>query len=304
MTDTTTTYTTRTGVVRTAALLLQAMRPRQWPKNAFVFFALVFGRKLLEWDLLGRTLIAFVLFCLISGAVYLINDLVDMEKDRQHPHKRHRPLASGELSPATARMAAVAIVAGGLPLGLLIDVPFGLVLSGYFLLQLVYSFVLKNLVIIDVLTVAAGFVLRAVAGAVIIGVMISPWLYICTTLLALFISFGRRRHELVLLEGDASNHRAILDEYSPHLLDHLITITAATTIIAYSLYTFSAPNLPENHAMMLTIPFALYAIFRYLYLIHIRNEGGSPEEMILNDRPFLINLALWSLAVVAILYFL
>jgi len=299
----TTTYTTQ-ATASTAALLLRAMRPKQWPKNTFVFAALVFDRKLLEPSLLGRTLIAFLLFCLISGAIYLINDLVDIEKDRQHPHKRHRPLASGRLSPTVAIAAAVAIVAGGLPLGFALNIPFGVVLSGYFLLQTLYSFVLKHLVIIDVLTVAAGFVLRAVGGAVVIGVMISPWLYICTTLLALFISFGRRRHELMLLEAEASNHRAILDQYSPHLLDHLITIVAATTIIAYSLYTFSAPNLPANHAMMLTIPFVLYGIFRYMYLIHIHNEGGTPEEMILKDRPMLIDLALWSLAVVAILYFM
>ncbi len=303
MADTTTTYTTQT-VASTAALLLRAMRPKQWPKNAFVFAALVFDRKLLDLPLLGRTLIAFVLFCLVSGAVYLINDLVDIEQDRQHPLKRRRPLASGQLSPTVAIATAAAIVVGGLPLSFALSPPFGVVLSGYFLLQTLYSFALKHLVIIDALTVAAGFVLRAVGGAVVIGVMISPWLYICTTLLALFISFGRRRHELMLLEAEAANHRAILDQYSPLLLDHLITIVAATTIIAYSLYTFSAPNLPANHAMMLTIPFVLYGIFRYMYLIHIHNEGGSPEEMIFKDLPMLIDLGLWSVAVVAILYFM
>ena len=303
MADTTTAYTASTAA-GTAALLLRAMRPKQWPKNAFVFAALVFDRKLLDLPLFGRTLIAFLLFCLVSGAVYLINDLVDVEKDRQHPHKRHRPLASGQLRPGVAIAAAVTIVIVGLPLGFVLGIPFGVVLSSYFLLQTLYSFALKHLVIIDALTVAAGFVLRAVGGAAVIGVMMSPWLYICTTLLALFISFGRRRHELMLLEAEAANHRAILDQYSPHLLDHLITIVAATTIIAYSLYTFSAPNLPANHAMMLTIPFVLYGIFRYMYLIHIHNEGGSPEEMIFKDLPMLIDLGLWSLAVIVILYFM
>lgn len=300
----TTVYRTEASVAGTLRALVRAMRPKQWPKNAFVFAALVFDIKLFDIGLLSRTVVAALLFCLVSGVVYLINDLVDIEKDRQHPKKRHRPLASGQLSPTTAIIAAVALVGGSLPLAFLLSIPFGAVLTGYFALQVTYSFVLKNLAIIDVLTVAAGFVLRAVGGAVVIGVTISPWLYVCTTLLALFIGFSRRRHELVLLEGEAANHRASLDEYSPHLLDHMIAIVASTTVIAYSLYTFLAPNVPANHAMMLTIPFVLYGIFRYLYLIHIHNAGGSPEEMFLRDRPLMINLALWGLAVIAILYFL
>ncbi len=280
------------------------MRPRQWPKNGFVFAALVFDVKLFDIELLSRTVLAAVLFCLASGVVYLINDLADIEKDRQHPKKRHRPLASGQLSPTTAVIAAVAIIGGSLPLAFLLSTSLGVVLIGYLILQVAYSFALKNLVIIDVLSVAAGFVLRAVAGAVAISVTISPWLYVCTTLVALFIGFSRRRHELVLLEGEAANHRASLNEYSPYLLDHMITIVASTTVIAYSLYTFLAPNVPANHAMMLTIPFVLYGIFRYLYLIHIQNEGGSPEELFVKDKPLLLNIVLWGLTVVAILYFL
>lgn len=298
----TTTYQAKAGPTGTLSSLVRAMRPKQWPKNVFVFAGLVFDVKLFQFGLLSRTVAAFVLFCLASGVVYLINDLVDIEKDRQHPSKRHRPLAAGELSPTTAVVAAIAIVGASLPIAFVLDVTFGGVLATYLLLQLAYSFVLKDLVIIDVLSVAAGFVLRVVGGAVVISVSISPWLYVCTTLGALFIGFSRRRHELVLLEGEAANHRASLGHYSTYLLDHMITIVASTTVIAYSLYTFLAPNVPANHTMMLTIPFVLYGIFRYLYLIHIQNEGGSPEEMFLKDRPLIINIALWGLTVIAILY--
>jgi len=191
-----------------------------------------------------------------------------------------------------------------LPLSFLLDPYFGLVALAYLLTMIFYSFVLKNIVILDVLTVAAGFVLRAVAGAVVISVPISPWLYVCTTLLALFIGISRRRHELVLLAENANEHRASLNEYSLPLLDQMIAVVTSATIIAYSLYTFSAPNLPPNHAMMLTIPFVLYGLFRYLYLIHVENKGGTPEEIFLSDLPMMIALGLWALAVIAILYFL
>ena len=300
----TTTYRTTTGVAGTLGALVRAMRPKQWAKNAFVFAAIVFDGQLFNLSLLARTVLAAILFCLVSGVVYLINDLVDIEKDRQINKKRNRPLESGQLIHTTAIVAGTVIIGGSLPLAFLLSASFGGVLTGYFALQVAYSFFLKNLVIIDVLTVAAGFVLRAVAGAVVIGVMISPWLYVCTTLVALLISFSRRRHELVLLEGEAVNHRVSLDDYSVHLLDHMTSIVASTTVIAYSLYTFLAPKLPANHAMMLTIPFVLYGIFRYLYLIYIRNEGGSPEELFLKDKALLVNFALWGLTVVSILYFL
>jgi 4-hydroxybenzoate polyprenyltransferase len=284
--------------------LLITARPRQWPKNVFVFAALVFVGELTDLNLFARTTAAFVLFCAISSAVYFVNDLADIEKDRRHPRKRHRPLPSGELAPTTAIITAVALVAITLPLAFALNLGFGLTILAYFSLNLAYSFYLKHLVIIDVMSVAAGFVLRAVAGALVIQVPISPWLYVCTTLLALFISFSKRRHELLLLEGNATQHRQILEDYSIHLLDELNAIVASTTIIAYSLYTFSAPNLPANHSMMLTIPFVLYGIFRYLYLIHHKNEGGTPEEMLLKDRPFLVNIILWGVAVVVVLYVL
>jgi 4-hydroxybenzoate polyprenyltransferase len=284
--------------------LLKTMRPKQWPKNVFIFTALVFVEELFTPVPLLKTIAAFVLFCLMSSAVYLINDVVDIEKDRQHPTKRLRPLPSGQLKPSVAIAAGVLIPLVALPLSFLLNLYFGFVALAYFLTMTVYSFVFKNIVILDVLTVAAGFVLRAVAGAVVISVPISPWLYVCTTLVALFIGFGRRRHELILLAENANEHRASLNEYSLPLLDQMTAVVTSATIIAYSLYTFSAPNLPPNHAMMLTIPFVLYGLFRYLYLIHVENKGGTPEEIFLSDLPMMIALGLWGLAVIAVLYFL
>ncbi len=282
--------------------LIVTARPKQWLKNSFVFAPLVFVGELTDPRQLARTLAAFVLFCLISSAVYFINDLADIEKDRRHPRKRLRPLASGRITPAMAIVTACLLVAVTLPLAFWLNAVFGLITLAYFALNLAYSFYLKNMVIIDVMCVAAGFVLRAVAGAVVIGVPVSPWLYVCTTLLALFISFSKRRHELLLLETGAGHHRQILDAYSIPFLDELNNIVASTTIIAYSLYTFSAPNLPPDHSMMLTIPFVLYGIFRYMYLVYRKNEGGTPEELILKDKPFLADMILWGLAAIYVMY--
>lgn len=290
-------------ISQTLKALLLTMRPRQWTKNLLIFAGIVFDLKLFVLPYLARTVLAFVLFCLLSSAVYLINDLIDVEKDRRHPRKRHRPLASGQLSPQVAQAATAMIVVIALPLSFWLSLPFGGIALTYLALMLAYSFRLKHVVIIDVLTVAAGFALRAGAGTVIFPIeRFSPWLYVCTVLGALLISFGKRRHELTLLENNAVNHRASLDEYSPALLDEMIAVVTSTTVIAYSLYTFSAPNLPSNHAMMLTIPFVLYGIFRYLYLIHRHNEGGSPEELFLKDRPLALTVVIWGLTVVAILY--
>ena len=285
--------------------LLKTMRPKQWPKNVFIFTALVFDEKLFTPSPLLKTIATFILFCLTSSAVYLINDLADIEKDRQHPTKRLRPLPSGQLKPSVAIAAAVLIPLVPLPLAFRLAPPLGLITLVYLLMMIAYSFVLKNIVILDVLTVAAGFVLRVAAGAIVVDVeRFSPWLYICATLVALFIGVGRRRHELVLLAENANEHRASLNEYSLPLLNEMISIVASATVIAYSLYTFSAPNLPPNHAMMLTIPFVLYGVFRYLYLIHVKSKGGAPEEIFLSDRPLIIDLGLWGLAVIAILYFI
>lgn len=285
--------------------LIRTMRPKQWTKNVFFFAALVFDAKLFKLEFLLPALAGFVLLCITSGTVYLINDLVDLDKDRLHPVKRNRPLASGRLAKNAAITAAVAFVLVGQPLGYLLDRDFGLVLSGYLLLQIAYSFWLKNVVLIDVLAIATGFMLRVGAGVVLVDVQrFSPWLYVCMTFLALFLGLGKRRHELNLLKADANNHRAILDQYSVALLDQLITIVVAGTIISYALYTFSAEGLPENHLMMLTIAFVVYAHFRYLYLIHVKGEGGAPEEILLGDPPFILNALAWGVSVIAIYYVL
>ena len=290
--------------------LLKTMRPKQWTKNALVFIGFIFTLNQkwtffspTMWEWLARTTLAFVLLCAVSSAVYILNDVLDIEKDRAHPVKRNRPLPAGRISPTQAIAAMLVLLGVAIPVSFLLSPLFGLVVVGYYVLMVAYSLWLKHMVLIDIFTIAGGFVLRAVAGAVVIDVAISPWLFVVTLLGALFIGFGKRRHELLLLNNGASNHRQILAEYTPDLLEQIITIVISSTVMAYSLYTFSAENLPKNHAMMLTIPFALYGAFRYLYLIHLRNEGGSPEEMLLKDRPILVDIALWGLSVMAILYF-
>ena len=283
--------------------LFLTMRPKQWTKNLFIFIPLVFDLKLLDLTYLGRTVVAFLLFCVLSGGVYLINDLADVEKDRQHPVKRNRPLASGKLSKSWAVCAAVALPVIALALSFLLEPLFGAIGLVYFLIQLAYSFGLKDVVIVDVLIIAAGFVLRVAAGSVVAEAeRFSPWLYVCMTLGALFLAFGKRRNEVVLLEGNALAHRKVLQEYSPQLLDEMMALVTSSTVIAYSLYTFSAENLPANKSMMLTIPFLLYAIFRYLYLIHQRNLGGSPEEILVGDIPFVVSTLCWGVTVLIILY--
>ncbi|MEA3338120.1 MAG: decaprenyl-phosphate phosphoribosyltransferase [Chloroflexota bacterium] len=291
------------SIMSTLRALIKTMRPKQWVKNVVVFAPLVFDGKLFELDLLLRTTVAFLLFCLISSTVYIINDLADIEKDRQHPKKQNRPLAAGDLSPRVAMAAAVFFVLISLPISLWLDGGFSLILYSYLVMNIAYSFYLKNLVIIDVLVIAAGFVLRVAGGVVVVDVeRFSPWLYLCITLGALFLGFGKRRHELMLLEQGAGSHRANLTEYTIPFLDQLISLVTSTLVITYSLYTFSAPNLPENHAMMLTIPIVLYGLFRYLYLIHVQKKGGAPDELVFRDRPLLATGILWVVAVVAILY--
>ncbi len=283
--------------------LIKAMRPKQWTKNAFIFVPLLFDVKVFQLEPLLRTLAGFVLLCLISGAVYLINDLVDIERDRQHPTKRNRPLASGQLPKSVAIAAAIALPVIVLPLSFLLDVRFGLILSGYLGLQILYSLWLTNVVIVDVMVVAAGFVLRVAAGVPLVSAeRFSPWLYLFTSLLALFMALGKRRQEIVLLKDDAGNSRASLDHYNLPFLDEMMAVVTAGTLITYALYTFSAPNLPKNHSMMLTIPFVLYGIFRYLYVVHIQGNGGAPDEVLLTDRPLLAAVGLFGIAVVIILY--
>lgn len=283
--------------------LIQTMRPRQWTKNAFVLAALVFDRQLTNVPAALRTLLGFVLFCLISGVVYIFNDIADAEADRHHPQKRLRPIASGKLPIPIARAAAFALIIAALPLAFYLSLGFGVILSSYFLLNLAYSRWLKHIPILDVLIIAAGFVLRVAGGVSLIQVeRFSPWLYVVTTLLALYIGFGKRRAELTELADQANTHRRVLDGYTLPFLDQSITIVSSSTIIAYSLYTFSAPNLPSNHLMMLTIPFVLYGILRYLYLVQVEGSGGSPEDLLLTDRPLQITIALWGIAVLVVFY--
>jgi len=285
--------------------LLKAMRPKQWAKNGVIFAALVFDRQLGFNNLpaMERTFAGFVIFCLLSGVVYLINDIEDIEADRRHPHKRKRPIASGELPVAAALVAIIGLLIILLPLAYWLSSSFALVALAYLLLNLAYSKWLKHLPLIDVFSIALGFVLRVGAGVTLIQVArFSPWLYVVTTLASLYVGFGKRRAELAQLEEGANDHRKVLSDYTIPLLDQYIMIVSATTIVAYSLYTFSAPNLPSNHAMMLTIPFVLYGIFRYLYLVQLKGYGGAPEDILFSDRPLQLTIFLWGMAVLAIFY--
>jgi 4-hydroxybenzoate polyprenyltransferase len=285
--------------------LLRTMRPKQWTKNSFLFVPLLFDRKLDDLPYLWATLGGFALMCLASSTIYLINDLADIEADRAHPTKRNRPLPSGQLSKSVAIGAAILFTLIVIPLAYLLKPAFAVVVIVYLVSQIAYTFRLKHIVIIDVLTLASAYLLRVVAGVELVDVVrFSPWLYIFAGMLALFLGVGKRRQELVQLQHNANNSRAILDQYSVALLDEMIVIITATTILTYSLYTFSAEGLPENHAMMLTIPFVLYGIFRYLYLIHVRGEGGAPDEVALKDRPIQATVALWGVAVFFVLYLL
>lgn len=289
--------------------LLISLRPKQWTKNLILYMALLFAVNL-HWNpaegeralsLLLRTTAGFLLFCTLSSGIYLLNDVMDREGDRLHPRKRRRPVAAGRLGPGMALGAALVLVGTSLLLGLLLSPPFAAAQAAYVALMAAYSLWLKHLVILDVLTIAGGFLLRAHAGGLITAIPISPWLSVCAALGALFLGFSKRRHELRLLEEDAANHRPILGQYSLSLLDQMLGVVTSSTVIAYSLYTFTAEALPANHAMMLTIPFVLYGIFRYLYLINMRGMGGSPEEVLLRDRPLLLDILLWAAASAAIL---
>lgn len=286
--------------------LIKTMRPRQWvTKNIFIFAAIVFDQQLLVVNSFLRTIAGFVLFCLISSSVYIFNDLIDIEADRQHPDKKNRPIPSGKLPASVAWIACAVLVAITLVLGYLLAPAFAYVTGLYFFINIFYSKWLKHIPIVDVMIISAGFVLRVHAGVTLIQVeRFSPWLYVVMTLLSLFLGFGKRRAELALLATGAGSHRKVLDGYTLPLLDQYIMIVSATTIVAYSLYTFNAPNVPDNHSMMLTIPFVVYTIFRYLYLIEVKHAGGAPEEVLLSDRPFQVAMLLWAATVLAIFYFL
>lgn len=283
--------------------LLKTMRPKQWTKNGFLFAALLFDVKLFNLTYVFQAVAGFILFCLVSGVVYTMNDLVDIEKDREHPTKRSRPLPSGQLSPKFALTAVIVIATASMIGAVLLSPGFALILGGYLALQIAYSFYLKNVVLLDVMAIAAGFVLRVAAGALLVNAeRFSPWLYLCMTLLALFLGLGKRRGELVLLGENAQNHRESLQYYTLPLMDQLIGVVTSATISGYALYTFSAPNLPTNHTMMLTIPFVIYGMFRYLYLVHAEGITSAPDEVLITDRAMQIDILLWILAVAAVFY--
>lgn len=283
--------------------LIKSMRLRQWTKNVFVLAAVVFDRQLLNPPAVLRSLAGLFIFCLLSSSVYLINDVMDAEADRQHPEKKNRPIASGQLPASVAIIAAVILILITLPIAFYLSPGFGWISLTYLLMNLAYSTRLKHIPLLDVMIIAMGFVLRVAGGVTLVTVeRFSPWLYVVTTLGALYIGFGKRRSELALLAKDANQHRKVLDGYTIQLLDQLILVVSSTTIMAYSLYTFSAPNLPSNHSMMLTIPFVLYGVFRYLYLIQIKQAGGAPEELLLTDRPLQVTILLWGIAVLIIFY--
>jgi len=281
-----------------------SVRPGQWTKNLFVFAALLFGLRLFDGTSVVRAVAAFAIFCVLSGAVYLMNDVVDRASDRRHPLKARRPIASGALGVQTAVTIGALMAIGAIAAAFALGIRFGFVASAYVLLQALYSGPLKHLVILDVLTIAIGFVLRAVAGAVAIDVEISHWLLVCMILLSLFIALAKRRHELVLLADGAVGHRPILGEYSAYLLDQMIAVVTASTLVAYIFYTISPETQQKfgTAGLELTIPFPIYGIFRYLYLVHRREGGGSPAELLITDRPLLACVALWAVAVALIIY--
>lgn len=284
--------------------LISLLRPTQWVKNLLVFAALIFSRHLFDLDALAVSMVAFASFCALASAVYVGNDMHDADYDRRHPEKRLRPIASGRVSSGNAAALAAGSLAVGIALAIGLGREFAAVAIAYVGLQLAYTYVLKDVVILDAMSIAAGFVLRAVGGGLAIDVEISPWLVICTFLLALFLAFSKRRHEVVLLDRDAPDHRASLAEYSPYFLDQMISVVTASTVVAYAFYTVSPEVREKLHtdSLYLTVPFVLFGIFRYLYLIHQRAEGGNPTQLLVSDRPLWINIVLWIATAVWLLY--
>ncbi len=286
-------------------LILRSLRPRQWTKNIILFAPLIFSQNITNKQLAISSLISFAVFCMLSGSVYIINDLIDINQDKVHPLKSKRPLASGLLKPRYAVVTLLVLLALSICISLnYLNYLFILVAGSYLILQIAYSTILKHIVIIDVFSIAAGFLLRVIAGAEAIEVTFSHWLFFCTILLALFLALSKRRHEIILLDVNAINHRKILFEYSANLLDQMISIVTTTTLIAYILYTISPETVAKfgTDNLKYTVPFVLYGIFRYLYLMHQKNEGGSPEKVLLNDRPILITVVLYCLTACYILY--
>ena len=285
--------------------LIRTLRPKQWTKNGVIFAGLVFDGQLLVLDSLARVTVSFVLLSLIASTIYIINDLVDIESDRQHPKKKYRPLASGQLPIPLAIAAAIVIPTISIIIAAAYSPNFAVVLIAYLVLHILYSLALKNVVILDIMAITAGFVLRVAAGVVVVKVAnFSPWLYACSALLALFLAIGKRRQELILLAENAENVRTTYKDYNLPLLDELLRVTTTSTFITYLLYTIEAPTIKvaDTNVALITVPFVLYALFRYLYLIHVENEGSAPDEVLLTDRPLQIAIALWGLSFIMILY--
>jgi len=285
--------------------MLESMRPKQWIKNGFVFTALIFSKNIFLPEMTLRVTAAFLAFCLISGIVYIINDVFDLERDRIHPTKKERPIASGRLSVQAALSFALTLLIVTLAAALYFSPRLCVMLSLYFLLNVAYSKKLKEIVLVDVFSIAAGFVIRVLSGAIVIDVFISSWLIICTILLALFLAFSKRRHEILVLEGFAVDHRKILSEYSTPFLDQMISVVTASTVVSYALYTMSAETVAKfnTEKLIFTVPFVLYGIFRYLYLVHQRDGGGNPTIHLFTDIPLILNILLWISVASIIIYF-
>lgn len=291
-------------MLRKLKYIISSMRIQQWIKNLFIFAALIFSANLFNFRDLALTVLGFILFSFSASGIYIINDIADLEKDKYHPLKSRRPLPSGLLSKNTAYGAAFSLLIFGLAGSYFLDRIFSVIILLYVVINLVYSFKLKEIVILDVMTIAAGFVLRVVSGAVLISVPTSEWLIICTVLLSLFLGFSKRRHELILLENQAMGHRSVLRYYSPVFLDQMISIVTATTVMSYALYTISDETVHKfgTTHLIYTVPFVLYGIFRYLYLVHKKEEGGNPAKLALADIPLLVNIILWFICVTLIIY--
>lgn len=286
-----------TGTGSTVSGLIRLLRPKQWTKNLLLFAALLFSFEEIRTETILATLLGFILFSLVAGCVYILNDFVDRDRDRQHPVKKYRPMASGQVNPSHALMFGIILLILSVGTAFMMNPLFGVLCIVYFLLNVSYSFVLKHLVILDMMTIAAGFVLRAIAGGVLIHVPFTPWFLICTMLLSLFLAIGKRRNELTLLEGNTGSHRKVLDNYSITLLDQFNTIVTTATIISYSLFTFTSDRTIH---LMWTIPLVIYGMFRYLYLIHMKNQGGSPDRVLFEDKPILITVMLYVISVITI----
>lgn len=286
-----------TGTGSTVSGLIRLLRPKQWTKNLLLFAALLFSFEEIRTETILATLLGFILFSIVAGCVYILNDFVDRDRDRQHPVKKYRPMASGQVNPSHALMFGIILLILSVGTAFMMNPLFGVLCIVYFLLNVSYSFVLKHLVILDMMTIAAGFVLRAIAGGVLIHVPFTPWFLICTMLLSLFLAIGKRRNELTLLEGNTGSHRKVLDNYSITLLDQFNTIVTTATIISYSLFTFTSDRTIH---LMWTIPLVIYGMFRYLYLIHMKNQGGSPDRVLFEDKPILITVMLYVISVITI----